>query len=406
MSGKTLKETFDMANIDPYPNFGALEFLEQHITTILTFYDPIVFSEKGGFHGCFFDNGESFSPESRQLVGSARYVFNYATTYRLYSDPKHLEWATHGLEFLTTRHRQNSGGYAWLIEDGVVVDNRVMAYGHAFVLLAAASCVQAGITAASDVLSDVYTFMETYFWDEAGRAYADERDASLETLSPYRGQNANMHMCEALLAAWQATSDERYLNRAEILADRFAIELAAQSGGQVWEHYDLNWTVDMGYNIDTPNDRYRPWGFQVGHQTEWTKLLLILDAERPDPKWLPRAKALYDAALSAGWDETHGGLVYGLAPDGSICSDQKHFWVQAETFAAAWRLYKRTQDETYLEDYWRIWQWSWDNMIDHEYGAWFRVKARDGTAIDNKKSPLGKTDYHTMGACWDVLSTF
>ena len=43
-------------------------------------------------------------------------------------------------------------------------------------------------------------------------------------------------------------------------------------------------------------------------------------------------------------------------------------------------------------------------MIDHKFGAWFRVRNRDGSVADNKKSPLGKTDYHTMGACWDVLS--
>ena len=27
-----------------------------------------------------------------------------------------------------------------------------------------------------------------------------------------------------------------------------------------------------------------------------------------------------------------------------------------------------------------------------------------GTVVDNKNSPLGKADYHTLGACWDVLS--
>lgn len=394
-----------MVDIDRNPAFESPSFLEQHISSTLAFYDPRVFAASGGFQGCYLDNGESFSPKSRQLVGSARYVFNYATAYRLYGNPKHLEWATWGLDFLINHHRQENGGYAWLIEDGVVVDNRVMAYGHAFVLLAAASCLQAGITAAASIISNLFDFMETHFWDEEGRAYADERDATLVHLSPYRGQNANMHMCEALLAVWQATSEPKYLDRAELLANRFAIDLAAQSGGQVWEHYDLNWNVDMEYNIDTPNDRYRPWGFQVGHQTEWCKLLLILNEERPDAKWLPTAKSLYDTAMLTGWDKTHGGIVYGIAPYGSICSDQKHFWVQAESFAAAWRLYKLTQDETYLEDYKRIWQWSWDHMIDHKYGAWFRVRHRDGTAIDNKKSPLGKTDYHTMGACWDVLST-
>ena len=337
------------------------------------------------------------------MVGSARYVFNYATAYRLYGKPEYLEWASWGLKFLIDGHRQENGSYAWLLEDNVVTDDRVLAYGHAFVLLAAASCLRAGISEASDVISELYAFMEIHFWDEGGQAYADERDATLEILSPYRGQNANMHMCEALLAVWQATSETKYLDRAELLANRFAIDLAAQSGGQIWEHYDLQWNVDMDYNIDNPNDRYRPWGFQVGHQTEWTKLLLILNDERPNAKWLPRAKALYDSAISAGWDDIHGGIVYGIAPDGSICSDLKHFWVQAESFAAAWRLYKATQDETYLKDYNRIWQWSWDNMVDHKYGAWFRVINRDGSAIDDKKSPLGKTDYHTMGACWDVL---
>ena len=109
--------------------------------------------------------------------------------------------------------------------------------------------------------------------------------------------------------------------------------------------------------------------------------------------------------MTMGWDNKFGGLYYGVAPDNSICSDDKHFWVQAETFAAAWRLYTVTNDEAYLQDYRRIWQWCWDYMIDHKYGAWYRVRKRDGSAIDNKKSPLGKTDYHTLGACWDVLST-
>jgi len=403
---ETLWESVDMAKPQQAPIFESPDFLETHIQSTLAFYDERVFSDAGGFRGCFLDDGRCFDSKSRQLVGSARYVFNYSTAYRLYGQPKHRDWAEHGLRYLTEHHRQSNGGYAWLLNGGQVTDDRVMAYGHAFVLLAAASCVQAGIPSAKQVLAGVFDFMETHFWDSASGAYTDELDASLKVLSPYRGQNANMHMCEALLAAWHATSETKYLDRAERLANRFAVELADQSGGKIWEHYNLNWDVDMAYNIDTPNDRYRPWGFQAGHQTEWTKLLLILNEARPDAKWLPRAKALYDWAIDKGWDTAHGGIFYGIAPDGRICSDQKHFWVQAESFAAAWRLYKATGDETYRNDYNRIWQWCWEHMIDHQYGAWFRVKNRDGSAINDQKSPLGKTDYHTMGACWDVLGTF
>ena len=387
-----------------HPIFESSEFLERHIQSTLDFYNPIVFAANGGFHGCFLNTGESFDPAARSLVGSARYVLNYATAYRLYKDPKHLDWAKWGLDFLTTVHKQPNGHYAWLMDGDTITDTRVMAYGHAFVLLAAASALRAGISTASATLYEVFDFMETYFWDETASAYLDERDNTLQILSPYRGQNANMHMCEALLEAWKATDDIKFLDRAERLANLFAFDLAAQSGGKIWEHYDTNWHVDMMYNIDAPNDRYKPWGFQPGHQTEWSKLLMILNEARPNEKWVVKAKSLYDQALSMGWDEDHGGIVYGVGPDGTVCVVEKYFWVQAESFAAAWRLYDATGENTYLEDYKRIWRWSWNHMIDHKHGAWFRVRNRDGSAVDDKKSPLGKTDYHTMGACWDVLS--
>lgn len=383
--------------------FEQPKFLDAHIQSTLDFYDTRAFSAEGGFYGCFLDNGECFDRDSRQLVGSARYVVNYATAYRLYGDPKHLEWAKWGLKFLTAHHKQSNGHYAWLLEKNVVTDKRVMAYGHAFVLLAAAACHRIGLSNALQTLQDTFDFMETYFWDGSAQAYNDERDDSLEQLSPYRGQNANMHMCEALLAAWQATANPRYLDRAEQLANRFAFDLAAQSNGQIWEHYDSDWKVDMTFNIDRPNDRYKPWGFQPGHQLEWSKLLLILNGERPNEKWILKARTLYEQAMKTGWDEEFGGIVYGVAPDGQYCAGEKYFWVQAEAFATAWRLYKVTGEDKYLQDYRRIWRWSWNYLIDQEHGAWFRVRNRDGSVIDNKKSPLGKTDYHTMGACWDVL---
>lgn len=391
-------------NIPPEPDFQSKGFLEQHIRSILDFYEPNVLASSGGFHQCYLDSGEVFDTHSRQLVGSSRFVFNYSTAYRLYGDAHYLEWARWGLRYLQEVHRQPSGHYVWLIDQSHIVDGRALAYGHAFVILAAASCIRIGIQSAEQTLNEVWDFLEHYFWDETHQAYADERDFTLATLDPYRGQNANMHLCEALLAAWQATQNPRYLDRAELLANRFAITLASQSDGLVWEHYSSDWQVDLNFNRDKPNDRYKPWGFQPGHQVEWTKLLLTLDAERPDQRWLGRAQELFDRAMEIGWDDEHGGIVYGVAPDGSFCSSEKYFWVHAEAFAAAWRLYRRTNDQKYLNEYQRIWRWSWKHLIDHTHGAWYRVRSRDGSAISNRKSPLGKADYHTLGACWDVLA--
>lgn len=386
------------------PDFTSAVFLNQHVHSILAFYEANVRASDGGFHQCFLDDGSVYDSDTRHLVSSTRFVFNYATAYRLYGAAHHRDWAIDGLDFLTRRHRQENGHYAWIIEKDVVSDNRAMTYGHAFVMLAAASCLRAGIKTAAPIIDEVWNFLEKHFWENHASAYADERDGSLSTLDSYRGQNANMHMCEALIAAFEATAQQRYLDRAATLAERFAIELASENNGLIWEHYDVNWKSDLEYNIDKPDDLFKPWGFQPGHQVEWSKLLLMLDGHKPSNIWKERATDLYNQALDRGWDHDYQGLVYGFGPDGKFADTHKYFWVHAEAFAAAWRLYRHTGEQKYLDDYNRLWSYSWQHLIDHHQGAWFRIRNRDGSAFDQLKSPPGKTDYHTMGACWDVLS--
>ena len=385
------------------PNFSSAEFLEQHVKFILNFYEDRVVAPEG-FYQCFKDNGDVYDTETRHLVSSTRFIFNYATAYRLYGIEEYKNRAEHGLKHLVSKHRQPNGNYAWVLSGNNMVDGSAMAYGHAFVMLCAASCVRAGIADAESIIEQTWNFVNKHFWEDGHRAYADERNSALDVLDPYRGQNANMHMCEALIAAWQATNETRYLDRAELLANRFSFELAEQSNGLIWEHYDIDWMVDMQYNIDKPDDLFKPWGFQPGHQVEWTKLLLQLNEARPNPKWVDKATHLFDEAMQKGWDDQYGGLVYGFGPDNQFADTHKYFWVHAEAFAASWRLYKVTGDQKYHQHYIDLWQWSWTYLIDHEYGAWFRIRNRDGSAFDDLKSPPGKTDYHTLGAVWDVLS--
>jgi mannose/cellobiose epimerase-like protein (N-acyl-D-glucosamine 2-epimerase family) len=108
-------------------------------------------------------------------------------------------------------------------------------------------------------------------------------------------------------------------------------------------------------------------------------------------------------ALDKAWDHDHGGICYGVDRDGAICDGDKYFWVQAESIAAAALLAHRTGESRYWEDYDRLWSYAWDHFIDHEYGAWYRILTRQNVKYNDLKSPAGKTDYHTMGACYEVL---
>jgi mannose/cellobiose epimerase-like protein (N-acyl-D-glucosamine 2-epimerase family) len=167
--------------------------------------------------------------------------------------------------------------------------------------------------------------------------------------------------------------------------------------------------VDWEYNRNDKTNIFRPWGYQPGHLTEWAKLLLILERHKDhliaDTSWLAnRARELFSAGLAKAWDAEFGGIYYGFAPDDTICDSDKYFWVQAESIAAAALLGARTGETVYWDWYDRIWSYSWRHFVDHKYGAWFRILNRKNQKFDDEKSPASKVDYHTMGACYEVLN--
>ncbi|MDQ2696272.1 MAG: AGE family epimerase/isomerase [Pseudomonadota bacterium] len=388
------------------PDFRDPAFLLRHIETIMAFYHPrCIDRDSGGFFQHFRDDGSIYDAATRHLVSSTRFVFNYAMAARCFGRNDYQDVVRHGLAFLRDRHRNPvTGGYAWILRGDQVLDATNHCYGLAFVVLAYATAVKAGIDAACAWLEEAYELMERHFWSAADGLYRDEISPDWRTASPYRGQNANMHSCEALLAAFEATGEAKYLDRAHTLARRICVDQAAKADGLIWEHYDQHWEVDWDYNRDNPKHLFRPWGFQPGHQTEWAKLLLILERHRPEDWLLPKARELFDRALDKAWDHDYGGICYGFAPDGGICDGDKYFWVQAESFAAAALLAQRSGEARYWDWYDRIWDYSWTHMIDHQYGAWYRILDRQNRKYDDKKSPAGKTDYHTMGACYEVLN--
>ena len=390
---------------DKTPVFRDKDFLIKHTQSIMHFYHPrCIDKEKGGFFHHFKDDGSVYDSATKHLVSSTRFIYNYSMAYIHFKDDEYLDAVRHGINFLRNSHlNQKTGGYAWILNGQSMADSSNYCYGLAFVLLAYSTAYKAGISEAKIYIEEVFELMEKYFWRDEFGLYTDEISSDWSEVSNYRGQNANMHSCEALIASYEATNEQKYLDRALIISDNICNRQAAQADGLIWEHYSSEWKIDWSFNKDKPDDLFRPWGFQVGHLTEWSKLLLILERYVNKDWLLPRAIELFEDAVEMGWDEKNDGLFYGFAPNGDICDRDKYFWVQAESFAAAALLANRTKDAKYWDWYERIWQFSWKHMIDHKYGAWFRILDGKNNKYDDLKSPAGKTDYHTMGACYEVL---
>jgi len=386
-------------------DFFSREFLERHIADIVAFYEGRVMDKTGGFHQNFLADGTLFDPGFKHIVSSARMVINFMLAGKVLGRKELLAIGHHGIAYLERGHWVAARGmYAFTMRDHQPEDMTQQAYGYAFVLAAHAAALLAGAAEDDAALAKVFDLLEQRFWLPEAGAYADTLGAD-GVLSDYRGQNANMHICEAMVAAYEATGDERYFRRAEVLASTFARRLAAKAGGLVWEHYTPDWEVDWEYNREDPKSLYRPWGFQPGHQMEWAKNLLNIHRHAPQA-WMPqRARELFDAAFEASWDREFGGLVYGLHPDGGWCDDDKYFWVQAESIAAAALLFQATGDAKYRDRYDALWEYSWRHMVDHEDGAWLGLKlTRENRRCSEEKARAGaKCDYHSLASCVEAL---
>lgn len=386
------------------PDVLATEFLDGHARSVLSFYFPACLdSQSGGYHQYFGPDGEpERENKQRHLVSSSRLTINFATAARHYDDEGFLAAARHGVAFLREGHlNRQTGGYAWLVDNSAVIDGDNQAYGIAFVLMAYARAFEAGMTEAYDYIGETYDFLERHFWEEQHSLYADTLSRDLTRLAPYRGQNANMHCCEAMIAAFEATGEQKYLDRATRIASQLTVALTAHTDGRIWEHYDENWLHDFAYNKGDVTNKLRPWGYQPGHFTEWTKLLLTINRHAPQDWLVSRARELFDHAIGTGYDSRYGGLYYSVAPDGTVCSDGKYSWVQAETIAAAAFLAASLNHGLYWCIYRQLWSYVLENMVDHQLKCWHRNLTREN-ATHTDAVVMGRTDYHSICACIDI----
>jgi len=381
---------------------GHRQWLLTQAAALFDFFEPHLVNPVGGFH--VLDNlGQPLLPkpghsgQERQLHDTTRMVHCFALgklTGRANAD----DIIDHGMDFLWHRHRDvKNGGYHWGVDDVSPTNPVKLAYGHAFVLLASASAKMVGHPDADRLLEDVSDVLRRRFWETTVGATSEEYSADWQGISDYRGQNSNMHLTEALMAAYEATDDQSFLDMAESIAELIIHRHAREQGWRVAEHFDRDWHVDLKYAGDP---MFRPAGTTPGHAMEWSRLLVQLwelGNQRND--WMVEAaKHLFRNAVETSWATDTGGFYYTLGWDDAPDQTDRFWWPCAEGIAAATALGSLTQDPFHEDWYRRIWKFADAHIIDYQNGGWF-------PELDSELRPVnrvfaGKPDlYHALQAC-------
>ncbi|MCB1377224.1 MAG: AGE family epimerase/isomerase [Alphaproteobacteria bacterium] len=350
---------------------------------------------RGGFHD--LDALGRPLGNLRQIHATARMVHCFVIGHLL-GRPGADDIVDHGMRYLWNNHRDEShGGYVWSLDNNGLVDDSKQAYGHAFVLLAAAGARLIGHPLADPLLRDVTAVIERHFWDDAQGAMAEEFARDWSSITTYRGQNSNMHSTEALMAAFEATGDRGYLVKAERIAALIIQRHAAALDYCVAEHFTEDWSLDRDYK---GSEMFRPAGTTPGHWLEWARLLMQLWVlGNRQQAWMPgAAKALFRSAVDRGWDHDCGGFFYTLDFDSRPALRQKLWWPATEAIGAAAFIAEHDPDPFFEEWYRRVWSFCASHFIDHAHGGWYPELGDDLKPVDAFFT--GKPDiYHALQAC-------
>lgn len=276
-------------------------------------------SAAGGFVDRLNIDGSADRLAPRRVFVQARQIYCYAKAAQMgwYADGRDI--ALKGLDYLLNKARAPDGrpGFVHrLSPDGGVLDPLRDTYDHAFVLLALASVF--ALDRDAQVRSEIdalLSYLDAHLRSPNG-GFLEGSPASMP-----RRQNPQMHLFEAMIAAFDATHDMAFQQRAGEFFALFLANLYDKQAGVLGEYFEDDWSKIL------------PVSVEPGHQAEWTWLLKGFERITGCPTGRHRGELLTSALRYR--DEATGCLVDEGDAEGRIRRHTRRLWPQTE-IAKAW----------------------------------------------------------------------
>ncbi|MGH7028682.1 AGE family epimerase/isomerase [Brevundimonas sp.] len=246
------------------------------------------------------------------------------------------------------------------------LDETVMIYDQAFLLLALATALKAGIGdgdvhARGVAIRDALVMRAT---PNGGLREAGGR--------PFQS-NAHMHLFEAALAWEEVSDDPAWRDLADRVAGLACTTFIDPVSGRLREVFDETWAP-------APGDEGRL--IEPGHQFEWSWLLARYAKSRGNEATMVAAQRLYVAGRE-GVNERHLVAVNALNGDGSVRNARARLWPQTEWLKSALIMARESSGRdraAYLDDASAALRALWLYLTPA--GLWRDTRLQDGSFIE------------------------
>lgn len=271
----------------------------------------------GGFIERLDLNGVPDLAAPRRVRVQARQIYCYAKAAHLGWYPDGAEMARKGVDYMLAKAKSPDGkpGFVHILApDGTVLNPLRDTYDHAFILLALATVYQ--LDRDVKVRAEIDSLM--HFIDNQLRSpdggYVEGIPASMP-----RRQNPQMHLFEAFIAAFDATHDPSFQQRAGDIFGLFVSNLFDSQKGVLGEYFEQDWS------------RIEPVSVEPGHQAEWVWLLKQFERITGCPTGKYRAPLL-ETALR--YRDATGCLIDEGDVQGNVVKATRRLWPQTEIIKA------------------------------------------------------------------------
>ena len=262
--------------------------------------------------------------KSIAVVDQSRQIYVLLSGYELTGDPRYLDAARAGADFLLKYFRDpvDGGFFRVVAADGRLMNDTKFAYGNAFAIFALAHAYR--VTKDEryrDAAFATWQAVRFGLRDPAG-GFRNSASRDFASTEASRVLDNQMHLLEAMLALHEATGSPEALSAVREIADFMLYRmLQGRPDGSAYipEWYDSSWQ---------PLPQGGGGYIDLGHQVEVAYLLDVAGARGLSPVYPAAAQRIVEYVLKVAYDESAGGCYSRAEMDGTVTRD-KGWWQQS-----------------------------------------------------------------------------
>lgn len=380
--------------------------LLEELRSVLSYWLKYSQDNKGGFYGSVNWNNMPDADAAKGIVMFSRICWAFSAAYNFNQIQEYLDAARKAYEYIRDYFVDNEfGGVYWSLDaDGKMLEGKKQIYGQAFCIYALAEYYKiAEDICALDLAKDLFRQVEQYSFDKLHNGYiealsrnwteAPDLRLSDKDENERKSANTHLHIIEAYANLYTVWQNEALRQRIQNLLDIFIEHIIDKSNHHLILFFDDKWNrksqlLSFGHDIEA--------AWLLTHCEELIREETIIN------QFKKISIQLVNAAMK-GLDEKDGGLWYEYDEAAKHWIREKHWWPQAEAMIGFFTAWEITEDQYYLDQSVKVWEFVRSYLIDKQSGEWFWGIYEDYSVIPKEKAGFWKCPYHNGRACLELI---